>query len=104
MCQRGWSPVIQAQYPADEIAAAVIGSGALACGLSITYPADDPRLPGELRLRRQLPESFPLLSEAQPFILTRLCSRNWRFPISRCDLRSQEGSAAKRRLLSIKTS
>ena len=58
----GWSPIyLGPNTPADEIAAAVIGSGALACGLSITYPADDPRLPGELRrLRRQLPEGFPL--------------------------------------------
>ena len=58
----GWSPIyLCPNTPADEIAAAVIGSGALACGLSITYPADDPRLPGELRrLRRQLPEGFPL--------------------------------------------
>ena len=58
----GWTPIyLGPNTPADEIAAAVIGSGALACGLSITYPADDPRLPGELRrLRRQLPEGFPL--------------------------------------------
>ena len=58
----GWSPIyLGPNTPADEIAAAVIGSGALALGLSITYPADDPRLPGELRrLRRQLPAGFPM--------------------------------------------
>lgn len=58
----GWTPIyLGPNTPADEIAAAVIGSGALAVGLSITYPADDPRLPGELRrLRRQLPEGLPM--------------------------------------------
>ena len=56
----GWVPIyLGPNTPADEIAAAALGCGALAVGLSITYPADDPRLPGELRrLRRQLPESI----------------------------------------------
>lgn len=58
----GWTPIyLGPNTPADEIASAAIGSGALAVGLSITYPADDPRLPGELRrLRKQLPDNFPI--------------------------------------------
>ena len=58
----GWTPIyLGPNTPADEIASAAIGAGALAVGLSITYPADDPRLPGELRrLRRQLPPDFPI--------------------------------------------
>ena len=58
----GWEPIyLGPNTPADEIASAAIGSGAQAVGLSVTYPADDPRLPDELRrLKRQLPEDVPV--------------------------------------------
>ncbi|WP_420550244.1 MerR family transcriptional regulator [Litorivicinus lipolyticus] len=58
----GWMPIyLGPNTPADEIAVAAVASGAMAVGLSITYPADDPRLPGELRrLRRQLPDNIPI--------------------------------------------
>lgn len=58
----GWTPIyLGPNTPADEIASAALASEARAVGLSITYPADDPRLPDELRrLKRQLPEDVPV--------------------------------------------
>ncbi|MGA1206403.1 MAG: MerR family transcriptional regulator [Gammaproteobacteria bacterium] len=58
----GWQPVyLGPNTPADEIIAAVKQSGAKAVSLSLTYPADDPRIPLELtRLRAQLPEEVAL--------------------------------------------
>lgn len=58
----GWQPIyLGPNTPADEIVAAVKQSGAKAVSLSLTYPADDPRIPLELtRLRTQLPEDVAL--------------------------------------------
>lgn len=53
----GWRVTyLGADLPAAEIAAAVRQRGAGRLALSLVYPADDPRLPGELRsLRAALP-------------------------------------------------
>lgn len=55
----GWLPIyLGPNTPADEIAACVKQSGARAVSLSLTYPADDPRIPTELtRLKAQLDPS-----------------------------------------------
>jgi DNA-binding transcriptional MerR regulator/methylmalonyl-CoA mutase cobalamin-binding subunit len=52
----GWMPVyLGPNTPADEIAACVQQCSARAVSLSLTYPADDPRIPTELtRLKSQL--------------------------------------------------
>ncbi len=48
--------------PAEEIAAAALQRDARAVGLSIVYPPDDPRIPGELRsLRRLLPDGVAIV-------------------------------------------
>lgn len=53
----GWRVTyLGADLPAEEIAAAVRQRGASRVALSLVYPADDPRIPGELRrLRAALP-------------------------------------------------
>ena len=58
----GWLPVyLGPNTPADEIAACAMQSGARAVILSLTYPADDPRIPTELtRLRSQLESNIPV--------------------------------------------
>ena len=58
----GWQPIyLGPNTPADEIIAAVKQSGAKAVSLSLTYPADDPRIPLELtRLRAQLSDDVAL--------------------------------------------
>ena len=58
----GWLPVyLGPNTPADEIAACAMQSGARAVSLSLTYPADDPRIPTELtRLRSQLESKIPV--------------------------------------------
>jgi len=58
----GWLPVyLGPNTPADEIVACALQSGARAVSLSLTYPADDPRIPTELtRLRQQLDGKVPL--------------------------------------------
>ena len=51
----GWRPVfLGSNLPADEIAGAVLKSGARAVALSLVFPSDDPRLPAELNRLRQL--------------------------------------------------
>ncbi len=59
----GWRPVyLGPNLPADEIAGAVVKSGARAVALSLVFPADDPKLPAELvRLRRLLSNEVPVL-------------------------------------------
>jgi DNA-binding transcriptional MerR regulator/methylmalonyl-CoA mutase cobalamin-binding subunit len=54
----GWKVIyLGPNLPADEIAYAAKQTGARAVALSIVYPADDVRLPDELRrLRAQMPE------------------------------------------------
>ena len=61
--RRGWNVTyLGACLPAEEIVRAVERSHALAVGLSIVYPGDDPQLPGELRrLRRLLPAGVVIL-------------------------------------------
>ena len=61
--QAGWSTLyLGADIPSDEIAFAAIEREAAAVALSISYPADDPRLADALRhLRRQLPDRVVLL-------------------------------------------
>ena len=58
----GWLPVyLGPNTPADEIAACALQSGARVVSLSLTYPADDPRIPTELtRLRTQLDGKIPV--------------------------------------------
>ncbi len=58
----GWLPVyLGPNTPADEIVACALQSGARAVSLSLTYPADDPRIPTELtRLRSQLDGKIPV--------------------------------------------
>jgi MerR family transcriptional regulator, light-induced transcriptional regulator len=58
----GWLPVyLGPNTPADEIAACAFQSGARAVSLSLTYPADDPRIPTELtRLQAQLESKTPI--------------------------------------------
>lgn len=59
----GWRCIyLSPNTPAAEIAGAVRQTGAKVLALSITYPADDPYLPDELRrLRQQLPEGLTVL-------------------------------------------
>lgn len=54
----GWRAIyLGPSLPAAEIAAAVVQSEAGALVLSIVYPGDDPKLPGELRaVRKHLPD------------------------------------------------
>ena len=61
--QAGWTPLyLGADIPSDEIAFAAMEREVAAVALSVSYPADDPRLPDALRrLRRQLPERVVLL-------------------------------------------
>jgi methanogenic corrinoid protein MtbC1 len=61
--QAGWSPLyLGADVPSDELAFAATERQAAAVALSLSYPADDPRLGEALRrLRRQLPEQVVLL-------------------------------------------
>lgn len=58
----GWLPVyLGPNTPADEIVACAMQSGARAVSISLTYPADDPRIPTELtRLRSQLDEKISI--------------------------------------------
>ena len=58
----GWLPVyLGPNTPADEIVACTNQSGARAVSLSLTYPADDPRIATELtRLRSQLDGKIPV--------------------------------------------
>jgi methanogenic corrinoid protein MtbC1 len=58
----GWRVIyLGPNLPAEEIAAAVKLNKASAVALSIIYPPDDPRIPGELRrLRKSLPESVTI--------------------------------------------
>jgi len=60
----GWNATfLGPDLPAEEIAGAVAGTGARAVLLSIVYPADDPRLGGELvRLRGLLGGEVALLA------------------------------------------
>jgi methanogenic corrinoid protein MtbC1 len=62
--QSGWSPLyLGADIPSDEMAFAVTEREAVAVALSLSYPADDPRLADALRrLRRQLPDRVVLLA------------------------------------------
>ena len=62
--QLGWRTIyLGASLPAAEIAGAAIQARALAVGLSIVYPEDDPNLSNELiSLRRFLPAEIAILS------------------------------------------
>jgi methylmalonyl-CoA mutase cobalamin-binding subunit len=62
--QSGWHPLyLGSDIPSDEIAFAATELGVRAVALSISHPADDPKLPEVLfRLRQQLPESSKLLA------------------------------------------
>jgi len=62
--QLGWRTVyLGASLPAAEIAGAAVQAKALAVGLSIVYPEDDPNLPNELiSLRSFLPAGVAILS------------------------------------------
>ena len=62
--QLGWRTIyLGASLPAAEIAGAAVQANALAVGLSIVYPEDDPNLPNELiSLRRFLPAAVSILS------------------------------------------
>ena len=57
----GWLPVyLGPNTPSDEIIACVKQCGARALSVSLTYPADDPRIPTELtRLAHNLPLDLP---------------------------------------------
>lgn len=59
----GWQVTyLGASLPAAEIAGAAVQRQARAVALSLVYPEDDPRLPGELtRLREALPAAMTLL-------------------------------------------
>jgi len=59
----GWQVTyLGASLPAAEIAGAAVQKRAQAGALSLVYPEDDPRLPGELaRLRKALPADATLL-------------------------------------------
>ncbi len=61
--QQGWRVTyLGPNLPANEIAAAVQGSGAAAVALSIVYPEDDPVLDEELiQLKRLLPRNTEIL-------------------------------------------
>lgn len=60
---RGWRPIyLGSNLPAEEIAGAVIKSGATALAMSLVYPADDPRIPTELsRLKKVLPHDTEII-------------------------------------------
>jgi methanogenic corrinoid protein MtbC1 len=60
---QGWRVTyLGANLPADEIAAAALDRRMRAVALSVIYPADDPKLPGDLRrLRRQLRQDIEIL-------------------------------------------
>ena len=62
--QLGWRTIyLGASLPAAEIAGAAAQAKALAVGLSIVYPEDDPNLPDELiSLRRFLPRDVSILA------------------------------------------
>jgi DNA-binding transcriptional MerR regulator/methylmalonyl-CoA mutase cobalamin-binding subunit len=62
--QLGWRTIyLGASLPAAEIAGAAVQAKALAVGLSIVYPEDDPNLPNELiSLRRFLPTEIKIVS------------------------------------------
>jgi len=59
----GWNALyLGPNIPSDDIAFAAMDKGISVVALSISYPADDPRLPEALhRLRRQLPTDSTLL-------------------------------------------
>ncbi|MEE4379831.1 MAG: MerR family transcriptional regulator [Candidatus Competibacteraceae bacterium] len=59
----GWNALyLGPNIPSDEIAFAAMEKGIKVVALSVSYPADDPRLPEALhRLRRQLPADSTLL-------------------------------------------
>lgn len=59
----GWRVVyLGASLPADEIAGSISSVNATALLMSIVYPLDDSKLPGELiQLRKQCPEGLPIL-------------------------------------------
>jgi DNA-binding transcriptional MerR regulator/methylmalonyl-CoA mutase cobalamin-binding subunit len=59
----GWRPVyLGPSLPAEEIAGSVQQTGATAIALSVVFPADDPRLPGEMaRLRRLVGDQIPII-------------------------------------------
>jgi DNA-binding transcriptional MerR regulator/methylmalonyl-CoA mutase cobalamin-binding subunit len=59
----GWNPLyLGPDIPSDEIAFAAVAKQIKVVAISISYPADDPRLPEALRrLRRQLPQDIVLL-------------------------------------------
>lgn len=59
----GWRPLyLGPNLPAEEIAAGALKSDARAVALSLVYPADDSKLPAEIkRLRRLLPHDLTLL-------------------------------------------
>ena len=63
----GWQPLyLGPSTPADEIAACAKQAGAKAISLSLTYPADDPRIPTELtRLAQQLDGSVSVFVGGQ---------------------------------------
>ena len=63
----GWNVVyVGASLPAFELAGAVEASGASALALSIIFPQDDPRLPGEMEmLGRLLPQHIRILVGGQ---------------------------------------
>lgn len=63
----GWRVCyLGANLPVEEIAATALQHRPRAVALSLVYPADDPRLPGDLRrLRRELPEGTALLVGGQ---------------------------------------
>ena len=60
----GWSGAYMGpSLPAEEIARAAVRGEATAVAISIVYPADDSRLPDELRnLRRFLPDEISILT------------------------------------------
>ena len=60
----GWNSIyLGPNLPADEIAGAVVTSGASVLALSLVHPADDPLLPTELsRIRRGLGSNVKILT------------------------------------------
>ncbi len=60
----GWNSIyLGPNLPADEIAGAVLTSGADVLAMSLVHPADDPLLPSELsRIRRGLGTSVTILT------------------------------------------
>lgn len=59
----GWRPIyLGPSLPAEEIAGSAQQTGATAIALSVVFPADDPRLPGEMaRLRRLIGDQIPII-------------------------------------------